>query len=83
MSRQRFCTGGVFCATDTGRIKRADSDRGYMAMGETGRKLCVCGILRRHGLAFAAGLAFAIFLFITVNAASKPLSHPEAADGTG
>ncbi len=46
-------------------------------MGETGRKLCVCGILRRHGIAFAAGLAFAIGLFITVNAASKPLSRPE------
>ena len=46
-------------------------------MGAICRKLCVCGILKRHGLAFAAGLAFAIGLFIAVNAAGKPLSRPK------
>ncbi len=41
------------------------------------RKLCVCGVLKRYGLSFAAGLAFAIILFIAVNAAGKPLSRSE------
>jgi len=37
----------------------------------------ICGLVKRQGLAFAAGLVSAIALFVAVNAAARPFSHPE------